>query len=144
MQPAFKTCFGISLKCQRRMSCALSIIPTLPGCENSLFLKLLPFSRCLPAAARYNPISIDDFDTQVYSIFESGAHSIAEDPVFPHKLSLMFIVLAIGSLMNTSLPAYSLEAEKYHQLARAALFHTSIFDAPTIHAVQALVRLLLK
>lgn len=56
----------------------------------------------------------------------------------------MFIVLAIGSLMNTSLPAYSLEAEKYHQLARAALFHTSIFDAPTIHAVQALVRLLLK
>ncbi|EKM81959.1 hypothetical protein AGABI1DRAFT_112143 [Agaricus bisporus var. burnettii JB137-S8] len=90
------------------------------------------------AAWMYNPISIDDFDTQVYSIFESGAHSIAEDPVFPHKLSLMFIVLAIGSLMNTSLPAYSLEAEKYHQLARAALFHTSIFDAPTIHAVQAL------
>jgi hypothetical protein len=32
----------------------------------------------------------------------------------------MFIVLAIGSLMDTSQPAYNLEAEKYHQLARAA------------------------
>jgi hypothetical protein len=84
---------------------------------------------------------MDAFDTQVYSVFESGANSFAEDPVFAHKLSLMFIVLAIGSLMNTALPAYNMEAEKYHQLARAALFHTSIFDAPTLHAVQALVRL---
>jgi hypothetical protein len=52
----------------------------------------------------------------------------------------MFIVLAIGSLMDTSLPAYNIEAEKYHQLARAALFNDSLFDDPTIHAVQALVR----
>jgi hypothetical protein len=32
----------------------------------------------------------------------------------------MFIVLAIGSLMDINEPAYNLEAEKYHQLARAA------------------------
>lgn len=51
----------------------------------------------------------------------------------------MFMVLAIGSLMDTSLPAYNMEAEKYHQLARAALFHNSLFDEPTINAVQALV-----
>lgn len=50
------------------------------------------------------------------------------------------MVLAIGSLMNTSLPAYNRDAEKYHQLARAALFNTTIFDEPTINAVQALVR----
>ena len=41
--------------------------------------------------------------------------------------------------MDNSLPSYSLEAEKYHQLARAALFHYSLFDEPTITAVQALV-----
>jgi hypothetical protein len=64
----------------------------------------------------------------------------ADDPLISHRLSLMFMVLAIGSLMNTSLPAYNLEAEKYHQLARAALFQHSIFDEPTINAVQALVR----
>jgi len=53
----------------------------------------------------------------------------------------MFMVLAIGSLMDTSQPAYNLEAEKYHQLARAALFQNSLFDHPTINAVQALVSL---
>jgi hypothetical protein len=52
----------------------------------------------------------------------------------------MFMVLAIGSLMNTALPAYNRDAEKYHQLARAALFNTTIFDEPTVNAVQALVR----
>lgn len=52
----------------------------------------------------------------------------------------MFIVLAIGSLMDVSQPAYNLEAEKYNQLARAALFQDSFFDSPTVTAVQALVR----
>jgi hypothetical protein len=52
----------------------------------------------------------------------------------------MFMVLAIGNLMNVTQPAYNIDAEKYHQLARAALFHSSLFDEPTNHAVQALVR----
>jgi Ni/Fe-hydrogenase subunit HybB-like protein len=68
---------------------------------------------------------------------------LTEDPVLYHRLSLMFIVLAIGSLMDMSLPAYNLEAEKYHQLARAALFHSSLFDEPTLNAVQSLVRFFL-
>lgn len=86
---------------------------------------------------------MDTFDSQVYSCFyTSDSSHLAQDPALPHKLALLFIVLAIGSLMNTALPAYNLEAEKYHQLARAALFHTSIFDAPTLHSVQALVRTL--
>lgn len=53
----------------------------------------------------------------------------------------MFIVLAIGSLMDTKRPAYNIEAEKFHQLARAALFQSPIFEEPTIHAVQVLVRI---
>lgn len=52
----------------------------------------------------------------------------------------MFIVLAIGSLMDTKRQAYNIEAEKYHQLARAALFQSPIFEEPTIYAVQVLVR----
>jgi Fungal specific transcription factor domain len=50
----------------------------------------------------------------------------------------MFMVLAIGSLMDARLPSYNVEAEKYHQLARAALFQNSVFDEPTLGAVQAL------
>lgn len=51
----------------------------------------------------------------------------------------MFMVLAVGTLMDPSLPAYNLEAEKYHQLARSALFQGTTFDDPTLNAVQAVV-----
>lgn len=48
------------------------------------------------------------------------------------------MVLAIGSLVDIKHPAYNVEAEKYHQLARAALFQSSLFEDPTISAVQTL------
>lgn len=84
---------------------------------------------------------MDAFDTQVYNTFYGPNTGTTgnDEASLAHKLSLLFMVLAIGSLMNIDLPAYNIEAEKYHQLARAALFHTSIFDSPTLIAVQALV-----
>lgn len=98
-------------------------------------------SNCTLHFCRYDPINQETFEEEVYSCFyqRDSLNPISEEPIVYHRLSLMFMVLAIGSLMNTSLPAYNLEAEKYHQLARAALFHTSLFDEPTLNAVQALV-----
>ncbi|KAJ7460587.1 fungal-specific transcription factor domain-containing protein [Mycena latifolia] len=91
------------------------------------------------AAWMYAPISPESFETEVYAQFyDPNAGPPADQPMFAHRLSLMFIVLAIGTLMDTTQPAYSLEAEKYHQLARAALFLHSFFDQPTINAVQSL------
>jgi hypothetical protein len=91
---------------------------------------------------RYNPISISEFNTTVYStLFNSlGALAMSDEPniMLSQRLSVMFMVLAIGSLMDTRLPSYNIEAEKYHQLARAALFQNNIFDEPTLGAVQAL------
>jgi hypothetical protein len=91
---------------------------------------------------RYNPISTFEFNTTIYSVlFKSQAVLATSDEpnvVVSHRLSVMFMVLAIGSLMDTRLPAYNIEAEKYHQLARAALFQNNIFDEPTLGAVQAL------
>jgi hypothetical protein len=91
---------------------------------------------------RYNPISISEFNATVYSIlFKSqGALAMGDEPniMLSHRLSVMFMVLAIGSLMDVRLPSYNIEAEKYHQLARAALFQNNIFDEPTLGAVQAL------
>jgi hypothetical protein len=91
---------------------------------------------------RYNPISVSEFNVAVYStLFNSpGALAMSDEPniMLSQRLSVMFMVLAIGSLMDTRLPSYSIEAEKYHQLARAALFQNNIFDEPTLGAVQAL------
>lgn len=89
---------------------------------------------------RYSPISADSFDAQVYSQFyDPNVGPVSDDPLLSHRLSLMFMVLAIGSLMDPAQAAYNIDAEKYHQLARASLFHHTIFDEPTINAVQALV-----
>ncbi|KAG5645724.1 hypothetical protein DXG03_005419 [Asterophora parasitica] len=109
----------------------------LPPADKALELRCIYFSH---AAWMYNPISQESFDTQIYTQFyDLNVGPFANDHTLCHRLSLLFMVLAIGSLMDTSLPAYNLEAEKYHQLARAALFTNSIFEEPTISAVQALV-----
>ncbi|KAI6044218.1 fungal-specific transcription factor domain-containing protein [Pisolithus marmoratus] len=87
----------------------------------------------------YNPISEQDFKEEIYPIFYGqSARPAADDPLVSHKLSLMFMVLAIGTFMNTQVPAYSIDAEKYYHLARAALFQSSLLDNPTVSAVQAL------
>lgn len=115
---------------------AQSLYWYLPPSDIATALRSTYFSH---AAWMYNPISVDAFDTQVFTpLYAQGPTTITDEPIHSHRLSLMFMVLAIGSLMNTSIPAYNRDAEKYHQLARAALFNTTIFDEPTINAVQAL------
>jgi hypothetical protein len=98
--------------------------------------------RLMMPRTRYNPISVSEFNATVHStLFNSpGALAMSDEPniMLSQRLSVMFMVLAIGSLMDTRLPSYSIEAEKYHQLARAALFQNNIFDEPTLGAVQAL------
>lgn len=91
---------------------------------------------------RYNPINSDWFDNEIYSTFYGqNIQSSANEPLLAHRLSVLFMVLAIGSLMNTNLPAYNIEAEKFYQLSRAALFHNNFMDNPTVSAIQALVRI---
>lgn len=41
--------------------------------------------------------------------------------------------------MDPSLSPYNMEAERYHQLARAALFQSSLSELATQYAVEALV-----
>jgi hypothetical protein len=79
---------------------------------------------------------MDEIYVQFY---DPSALPPVNDSTLSHRLSLMFMVLAIGSLVDTKVPPYSIDAEKYHQLARAALFQNGLFDEPTINAVQALV-----
>ncbi|KAF7317961.1 Fungal-trans domain-containing protein [Mycena kentingensis (nom. inval.)] len=91
------------------------------------------------ASWMYAPISPESFNAEVYSQFyDPNAGPPTDQPLLAHRLALMFIVLAIGQLMDTNESAYNVEAEKYHQLARAALFLHSFFDHPTINAVQCL------
>ena len=85
-------------------------------------------------------MSLEQFNEHVYDQFYNpNAAPPVNDIYLSHQLGLMFMVLAIGSLMDIKRQAYNIEAEKYHMLSRAALFQSPIFEQPTISAVQALV-----
>ena len=132
-----KRCLGTSHRPKLPFSCEPYITVMPRGCT---YFRITYVYTLIRSYFRYNPINKESFDTEVYSqIYDQATGPIPDDPLTSHRLSVMFMVLAIGSLMNISLPSYNLEAEKYHQLARAALFHYPIFDEPTITAVQALV-----
>jgi hypothetical protein len=91
------------------------------------------------AAWMYNPISCAVFDEQIYTQFYgSNTPPVDESPVVCHRLSVLFMILAIGCLMDLELPAYGVEAERFFHLARASLFQHSLVDDPTTNAVQAL------
>ncbi|KAJ3753187.1 hypothetical protein EV360DRAFT_53880 [Lentinula raphanica] len=108
----------------------------LPSAEIALRLRDMYYKH---AAWMYNPVSEDMFNYEVWSQFYEPNAGLAVDyPLVSHRLSVMFMILAIGSLVDTSLTPYNVDAEKYHQLAKAALFQDSFLDAPTINAVQAL------
>ncbi|KAI8996345.1 hypothetical protein BD414DRAFT_408664 [Trametes punicea] len=108
----------------------------LPGLDEACELRRIYFQH---AAWMYNPVSLSQFNESAFNVFYNP-HKAAdmEDPLISHQLSLVYMVLAIGSLMDTSRPAYNVEAEKYHHLARAALFQSPIFEEPTLTAVQSL------
>lgn len=59
-------------------------------------------------------------------------------PVTPHKLAVLYLVFALGALVDLTLPAYSAEAETYFNLGRAALSLRSIFESSDLTTVQAI------
>lgn len=59
--------------------------------------------------------------TEIYDYFYP--HNMIKmnlEPSDAHRLGVLFITLALGILSDPNRPMLSTEAEKYHQLARAA------------------------
>lgn len=83
---------------------------------------------------------IDEFLTPIYKCVAdptARAYLPGQETRCPHRLAVLYFVLAVGALVDLTLPACNVEAEKYFQLGRAALSLRSIFDSPEIETVQA-------
>ncbi|OCH91033.1 hypothetical protein OBBRIDRAFT_792742 [Obba rivulosa] len=113
----------------------------LPPVDEAAELRDIYFQH---AAWMYNPISRTHFDTHAFNIFYPP---LSPSPTTPetdasalraHQLALLFMVLAVGALMDVTRPPYNTDAEKFHHLSRAALFSAQVFEEPTVVAVQAL------
>ncbi|KAH6915006.1 fungal-specific transcription factor domain-containing protein, partial [Coprinopsis sp. MPI-PUGE-AT-0042] len=56
----------------------------------------------------------------------------------PHKLCVLYMIFALGALVDLTLEPCSREAEHYYHLSRACLSLRSVFDSPEISTVQGL------
>ncbi|KAJ3753480.1 hypothetical protein EV360DRAFT_97010 [Lentinula raphanica] len=111
-----------------------NIISLLPDRSSAQQLSQQYFQH---AAWMYNPISKADFFDMVFRpIYNSNSGF----PVIrSHYLAIMFMVLAIGALLDTDRPAHSQEATQYYELGKAALVVDSVFEDQSISAIQALL-----
>jgi hypothetical protein len=85
-----------------------------------------------------DPISVEEFDTIIFKAVYDRPWTDAPDFVEHHRLAVVFLVLALGSLFDPVLPMRSIDASKYYELACAALFGSSAVESPTIESIQAL------
>ncbi|KAH7873029.1 fungal-specific transcription factor domain-containing protein [Lentinula edodes] len=89
------------------------------------------------AAWMYTPVSKNEFFEMVYRPIyntETGFPIIGS-----HYLAIMYMVLAIGTLLDIDRPSHSQEATQYYELGRAALAVDSVFEEQSIPAIQALL-----
>lgn len=109
------------------------------GCEQStirpeLPTKLIIADHCL----RYNPLHQQSFYDDVFTpLFDLNQ----DKPVTSHALSVAFIVLGLGALVDLNRAPYDPEADRFYQLSRAALSIDSCLENTTINAIQSLVSL---
>ena len=85
---------------------------------------------------------IEDILTPIYTYLESvdsrqdqPAEAV---PISPHRLAILFFILAIGSLVDITLPPCSIQAEDCFELGKACLALSNVFVTPELGTLQAL------
>lgn len=91
------------------------------------------------ASWMYTPIEQGDFYGSIYSrVFEPDAGP-DHDRIQSHRIAVVYMMLAIGALLDLDAPPHSYDASHYYQLGRAALSVDPIFEEQSIPAIQALL-----
>ncbi|PCH44393.1 hypothetical protein WOLCODRAFT_138977 [Wolfiporia cocos MD-104 SS10] len=115
-----------------------SLIESLPDESEARRLAALYFEH---AAWMYTPIPQAEFYSSVLARFyeQRAAVAIDQDVMDSHRLSILFLVIAMGLMLDLTKPPSTSEAMHYYQLSRAALSVDSILEHQTIPAIQALL-----
>ncbi|KAL4061907.1 fungal-specific transcription factor domain-containing protein [Scleroderma citrinum] len=67
-----------------------------------------------------------------------GIIRIPTEDTNPHHLALVFLIFAIGALVDLRQAPGNAEAEHYHHVARAAICLQSVMEKPSLETIQAL------
>ncbi|KAJ3986395.1 hypothetical protein F5890DRAFT_1504313 [Lentinula detonsa] len=93
-------------------------------------------------AWQYTPISEVDFKTFIFQPFyEPDDTTVCEDPLVSHNLAILFLVIALGALLDLEGPSHTPEAKWYYQLGKAALALEPVLDSSSLSTIQALILL---
>ncbi|TFK39379.1 fungal-specific transcription factor domain-containing protein [Crucibulum laeve] len=111
-----------------------SIISLLPGVSTAKKICDIYYRH---AAWMYTPISeLDFYETIFRPVY---TQDVQHESVNPHRLAVLLMVLALGTLLDLEKPAHNPEAMQYYQLARAALALDSVLEEQSISGIQALL-----
>ncbi|KZT70724.1 hypothetical protein DAEQUDRAFT_724848 [Daedalea quercina L-15889] len=113
-----------------------ALVGYLPDATEARRLANLYFKH---AAWMYTPIPEPEYNEVVFSRFYENAGWADQDPDYSHKMGILFLSFALGSLLDLDSTSSSDDVARYYQLGRAALCLDSILEHYTIPAIQALI-----
>lgn len=100
----------------------------------------------------YHPISREQFDLLVFARVYADSPGIADSPgsanvdtdrdagsYESHRLAVLYIIFAVGILVDLDRPSHDPSSARYFHLAKVALSLDSILEEPSTLAIQALV-----
>ncbi|KAF7342798.1 putative transcriptional regulatory protein C1F7.11c [Mycena sanguinolenta] len=111
-----------------------NIISTTEKDIRQNLINLLPRTS---VAKRYTPINESDFYETIFGPIYDDTSGGSYASVTSHCLAVLYMVLALGTLVDLDMPPYP-QATKYYQLSRAALAIDSVLEEPSIAGIQAL------
>ncbi|KAF9443665.1 hypothetical protein P691DRAFT_737567 [Macrolepiota fuliginosa MF-IS2] len=90
------------------------------------------------AAWMYTPITeLDFYETVFRPMYDQSA--APPEPLSAHNLAVLFMVLALGSLLDLEAPPLSPQSMQFYQLGRASLTLESVLEEQSIPGIQALL-----
>ncbi|KAL5492320.1 hypothetical protein ACEPAI_3767 [Sanghuangporus weigelae] len=122
-----------------------TLLAALPDAPTARELTDIYFAN---GAWMYHPISKDQFDQLIFA--RVYPYATAESPIDTetdrdsgsfesHRLALLYIVLAVGILVDLKRSSHDPAAVRYFQLSKAALSLDTILEDPSVPAIQALL-----
>lgn len=94
---------------------------------------------CDQAGWLFHNVSKEQIMEELLPIYYSNGPPKATDGnKSSHELALLFLVFAIGALVDLEQDPGNAEAERYHQIARAAICLQPVMEKPSLVTIQAL------
>lgn len=108
----------------------------LPNWERASYLTQ---TYCEQAGWLFHGVPKDQIIDELLPIYYSnGPLKPTDDNKSAHELALLFLVFAVGALVDLTQDPGNAEAEHYHQIARAAICLQPVLEKPSLVTIQAL------